>query len=451
MQKKLTRPQTTAISVMLFGMFFGAGNLIFPAHMGQLAGKNVWLATLGFIITGVGIPLLGVAALGISQSNGLLDLSSKIGKKYGLFFTCALYLTIGPFFAIPRCASVPFTVGVSELFGNTKESTALLIYSACFFALVLFFSLWPSKILTFIGKIITPAFLVFLCLLIVTVLIKAGADTSLIKPDPSYASGSFFNGFLEGYNTMDGLACLAFGIIVINVIKGLGVKEPTAVAISTVKAGFFSCLIMAAIYAGIALIGTQSRTFTSISENGGIALLQMSTEYFGDFGVIILAITITLACLKTAIGLVTSCAETFCEIFTKGRKYEIWAVVFCIVSFVIANLGLTSIINYAIPVLMFLYPLSITLILLSLFGRLYDFDKAISVPVTVFTLIAAVFDFINALPDTAKHLLHLNFVCDFAKKYIPLFNIGLGWIIPALAGLLIGIVIYLLKPKKTGE
>ena len=112
MKKHLSSKELILVASMLFGMFFGAGNLIFPVSMGQLAGSSLWAASAGFLITGVGLPLLGVAALGISRKEGLLELSSQVGKSYGIFFTCILYLTIGPFFAIPRCASMSFTVGI---------------------------------------------------------------------------------------------------------------------------------------------------------------------------------------------------------------------------------------------------------------------------------------------------------------------------------------------------
>lgn len=118
MKRKLTFQQYIAVASMLFGLFFGAGNLIFPVSMGQMAGRRVWPAIFGFLITGVGLPLLGVAALGMSRCNGLAEMSQRIGKKYGTFFTCALYLTIGPFFAIPRCATVPFAVGIEPILGK---------------------------------------------------------------------------------------------------------------------------------------------------------------------------------------------------------------------------------------------------------------------------------------------------------------------------------------------
>ena len=226
MKKKLSFREYVTVASMLFGMFFGAGNLIFPVSMGQQAGSQVWITTLGFLITGVGLPLLGVAALGISQSNGLFDLSSKAGRPYGMFFTCALYLTIGPFFAIPRCATTSYTVGLEQILPEGHAKLFLLLFSLAFFAVTLFFSLRPGKILTWIGKVLNPCFLLFLGILLVVALVSPGASISSVEPMGDYASQPFLKGFLEGYNTMDALAGLAFGIIVVQVIQGLGVKEP---------------------------------------------------------------------------------------------------------------------------------------------------------------------------------------------------------------------------------
>ena len=149
MKRKLTGGELVSVASMLFGLFFGAGNLIFPIHMGQLAGRQLAPAILGFLITGVGLPLMGVASIGVSRSDGLIGLSGRVSRGYCVFFTCALYLTIGPLFAIPRCAAVPFTVGVEALLGaGANVSLALAVFSALFFAAVLGFSLFPGRILT---------------------------------------------------------------------------------------------------------------------------------------------------------------------------------------------------------------------------------------------------------------------------------------------------------------
>ena len=157
--------QRILVAVTLFGMFFGAGNLIFPVHLGQLAGRNLFPAMIGFIITAVGIPILGVAAIGSTHSDGLQSLASKVGRRYSYVFTCLLYLTIGPCFAIPRCATTSFTTGIAPMLGTQiSERFALFLFSAIFFALVLLFSLKPGNITLWIGKIINPLFLFFLAI-----------------------------------------------------------------------------------------------------------------------------------------------------------------------------------------------------------------------------------------------------------------------------------------------
>ena len=239
---------------------------------------------------------------------------------------------------------------------------------------------------------------------------------------------------------MDALAGLAFGIIVVNVIRGLGVEEPGAVAKSTVKAGIFGSILMAVIYLLVTVVGAQSREMMGISENGGLALSGIAEYYFGKAGAFLLAATVTLACLKTAVGLITSCGETFEGMFPKGPSYRVWAVVFCLLSFGIANLGLNTIIAYSLPVLMFLYPLAITLILLTLCGRFFGNDLRIYRWVTVFTAAAALVDFINALPAEAQRVLHLQGFAEAAGNFLPFSEQGFGWLCPALIGFVIGAV-----------
>ena len=440
MKQKLTPRETLAVASLLFGLFFGAGNLIFPVHMGQAAGTHTVAATLGFVITGVGLPLLGVAAMGLSRSESLTGLAGQVGKGYGLFFTVLLYLTIGPCFAIPRCATTSFTVGVVPLLSGGSEKLWLLGFSLVFFLLVLCFSLRPSGILTWVGRIINPVFLIFLFSLIIASALHPMASISQVPPEGSYAVQPFLQGFLEGYNTMDTLAALAFGITIVQVIRQLGVEQPADLAKSTCLSGIFSCLLMAVIYALIAWMGAQSRGGYALSENGGIALADIATHYFGRAGHLILAATVTLACLKTSIGLVTSCAETFALLFPR-IGYKTWTWIFSLFPLIVSNLGLTTIISYSLPVLMFLYPLAITLILLSLFGDLFGRDRRVFVSVTVFTLAAALLDLLAALPDGAKQALHLEGLLTWANAYVPLFGLSLGWLLPAAVGLVLGLVL----------
>lgn len=448
MKKTLSLKEKIIVASTLFGMFFGAGNLIFPVHLGQMAGSNSWPAIIGFVITAVGIPILGVAAIGNTHSDNLLTLSSKVSRGYGIFFTTALYLTIGPFFAIPRCATTSFTTGVAPMVGENSLVIGQLIFSAVFFAIVLICSWSPKKITLYIGRIINPIFLVFLAILVIVALVNPLANMADVAPIESYESGAFFNGFIEGYGTMDAIAGLAFGIVIIEVVRSLGIDGDDVVAKETVKSGVLTAILMGLIYVVTIIMGAQSRGLFEVSDNGGIALAHISNHYLGTAGSIVLALTITFACLKTAIGLVTSCAEMFVRMFHRPFNYRGWVLVFSVFSFVISNVGLTAIINYSIPVLMFLYPLAITLIAVALCERLFGKSKYVYIWVTVGALIAAIFDFLKTLPEGIQTALNIPALTEQVGKILPFFDLGLGWIVPSLIGLVIGFVLHLIKDKK---
>ena len=248
---------------------------------------------------------------------------------------------------------------------------------------------------------------------------------------------------------MDILAGLAFGIIVVRVIQGLGVEDSDAVAINTVKAGVFGCLLMGVIYLAVTVIGTQSRGLFEVSENGGIALAQISQHYLGGVGLFILAATVTLACLKTAVGLITSCSETFFDLFPGVMSYRSWAFLFTGISFLFSNLGLSRIIAYSVPVLMFLYPLAISLIFLALFDRFWGHDRVVYTWVTVLTLVGAFYDFVRSLPAWLLTACHLDGILKVLKETLPLAKLGLFWLCPAAIGFIIGLTIHFLRGKKT--
>lgn len=440
MNQKLKFNQYVLIASMLFGLFFGAGNLIFPIILGAKAGNMLIPALGGMLVTAVGIPLLGIVSMGISRSEGLLHMSGRVSKGYSYFFTCALYLTIGPLFAIPRCAATSFTMGIQPMVGEYK-TIAQLIFTALFFAAVLFFALRPSNILNSVGKWLNPTFLIFLGILVVAALINPVQSVASVQPTGDYATGAFANGFFQGYDTLDALASLAFGIIVINVIRDYDIKEPSSIAKSTIKSGIFSMLIMAFIYTIIAVVGAQSYGLFSdkignADFTGGDIFSIVAEHYFGKWCLILLAITVTFCCLKTAVGLVTSCAETFSKMFGGKVPYAVYAIVFTAFSFLVSNIGLSKIITLSAPVLYFLYPLSIVLILLSLFGKLFSHNRAIYACSIGFTTVTAFFDLLRV-----SGVEKFNTVIDWVATWLPFYKIGLGWVVPALIGFVIGFII----------
>lgn len=443
MKRSLTLKETVALTSMLFGMFFGAGNLIFPAILGINAGSNIWSAFFGVFVTAVGIPMLAVVALGLSRSEGVVELSGRVSKGYSLFFCTLLYLTIGPLFAIPRCASTAYSVGAVKLLPAGHDGLFLALFSLVFFAIVLYFSLKPGGIMTWIGKWLNPVFLLFLAVLVIAALLKPITGVSAVTPATGYETGggAFFRGFLEGYNTLDALAGLAFGIVVIDVVCSHGVTQPEDVARSTARAGIFSCLFMGFIYLFITLISTQSAPVCASASNGGEVLGLIADHYFQAAGSVLLTAIVTFACLKTAIGLVTSCSKAFVDMFPKGPGYNQWAIIFSVVSFGIANFGLSSIVAWCVPVLMFLYPLAITLVLLALFGKTFGNRKGVYVWTTAFTLVAAIFDMIGAVSRMIPGNALLSGLTGFAGKVLPLYSLGLGWVCPAAIGFIVGLVV----------
>src|SRR5690625_6448996 len=226
LKTKLSFSSHVAIGVMLFALFFGAGNLIFPAELGQASGTNLLPAIIGFLITGTGLPLLGVLAIAYSGSENLQDLASRVNPVYAIFFTSLLYLTIGPFFAAPRTATVAYDVGFLSFIGEVFHQVGLFIFSLIFFAITLLISLKPAKLVDNVGKILAPGIVILLVILLAMVVVKPMG--SIEAPLEAYASGSFVTGFLEGYNTMDALASLVFAMIVIQAIRSMRSEEHTS-------------------------------------------------------------------------------------------------------------------------------------------------------------------------------------------------------------------------------
>ena len=446
MTKKLTFKESMFIGSMLFGLFFGAGNLIFPVHMGQESGSAVFWANLGFLVTGIGLPFLGVIAIGVSKTSGVYELAERIGKKYALVFTVLLYLVIGPFFALPRLATTSFEIGLTPFIQAKQQHVFLVIFSILFFFTAWWLSRRPTKILDYVGKFLNPAFLILLGILLVLAFIHPLGAIDQATVQPSYQEHAFFTGFTQGYNTLDALAALAFGILIVTTIRNMGVTKPSEIAKDTIKSGAISIVLMGIIYTLLAYVGTMSLGGFALSSNGGIALAQIADHYLGTYGSILLALIVILACLKTGIGLITAFAETFTDLFPK-RNYIVFVTLASALACLVATVGLTNIIQISLPVLMFIYPLAMTLILLVLVGPLFKQRPAVYRMTTYFTLIASILDGLNACPDGIKQTSFVKTLLDFATNYLPFFKLGMGWIVPALIGLVIGLIWSMVKKE----
>jgi len=444
MNNRISVSSQFAIGFMLFALFFGAGNLIFPAELGQYAGENLWKGIGGFLITGVGLPLLGVVAIAYSGSKNLQDLASRVSPAYGVFFTALLYLTIGPFFAAPRTATVAYEVGIMSYIPESSQQLGLFIFSIVFFAITLVFSLYPAKIVSNVGKVLAPTLVVLLGVLLVVAFINPMGPIG--SAESGYVEGPFVTGFLEGYNTMDALASLVFAIIVINAIRSFGVSNKGQILSVTVKTGFIAAILLAVIYVGISYLGGISVEHLGLFDTGGPVLSGAASYYFGTIGSVLLAVMIILACLTTAIGLVTANAEYFNTLFPKV-SYKVLVVFFSTITFIVANFGLANIIAFSIPVLMFLYPLSIVLILLTFTSRLFNHARLVYVATIAVTFLIAIVDGITELSKTLEvDFNFINPVVDFYDKVLPFYEEGLGWLVPALIVIVVtGIIANVLK------
>ncbi|OCA91752.1 branched-chain amino acid transport system II carrier protein [Pseudobacillus wudalianchiensis] len=450
MKTKLPFSAYLAIGVMLFALFFGAGNLIFPAQLGQNAGTNVWPAVIGFLTTGVGLPFLGILAMGFSGSSNLQELASRIHPIYAVIFTSLLYLTIGPFFATPRTGTVAYDIGISPFVGEGSAQMGLFIFTLVFFGVTMWLSLNPSKIVDRVGKILSPALIILLFVLLITVIVKPMG--SIEAPQEMYTSGAFVKGFLEGYNTMDALASLVFGIIVINAIRAMGVTSKGEVLSATIKSGTVAITFLAVIYVGIAYLGATSTEKFGVFETGGPVLNSAASYYFGSFGSVMLAVIIILACLTTSIGLITACGEYFNTLMPK-ISYKKFVVFFSVFSFVIANFGLSNIIMYSIPVLMFLYPLAVTLMLLTFLSPLFNHSRVVYVAATIVALMISTIDGIKTFCDSfgIAYFNWVKAVVAFYEQVLPLYSQGLGWLLPVLIVILITGIIARFQKLNTVE
>ncbi|OLS40702.1 branched-chain amino acid transport system II carrier protein [Bacillus sp. MRMR6] len=439
MSKKIPVSFLITLGFMLFALFFGAGNLIFPVMLGQSAGTNIWSANAGFIVTGVGLPLLGIIAVGISGKSDVQSLASRVHPIFGIIFTVALYLAIGPLFAIPRVGTVSFEIGFKPFIPEDYTVMGLLIYTIIFFGLTVFLSLKSSKIVDIVGKLLTPVLLLIIAILIITAFYNPLGQFQ--SPTEHYMNHAFFKGFQEGYLTMDALAAFVFGIIVINAVKEKGASSKREILMAVTKAGVIAAAILGAIYASLSFIGASSVGRLGLLDNGGAVLSSVSKYYFGSYGSVLLSLIVSGACLTTSIGLITSCGSYFSKLMP-SISYKTFVIIFSVFSAVLANYGLTELIAISVPVLVTIYPLTICLIALTFLHPFFKGEKVVYQGSMSFTLFVALFDGLNA---AGIAIAPIN---DLFTKILPLYEVGLGWIVPALVGGICGYIFGVLRKKK---
>lgn len=401
------------VGFALFSMFFGAGNLIFPPSLGNKLGDQYLLGIIGFIVTGVGLPLLAILAC--SKGNGTFEsITNKIGNKFTLILTTVLFFAIGPLLAIPRTAATTFEISIQPLFPTWSPIIVMAIY----FIINLFFVLKRSSIIDTIGKFLTPALIVIL-----TIIIVKGIVSPIGEISSTDANNILSMSLLEGYQTMDALGALLFaGVISSSIIqKGYKGKEANSILL---KASLIAVVGLAFVYGGLTFIGAHTVNLVDSNISNTALLVFIAREILGTFGVALIGAAIGLACLTTSIGLLTA-GSTFFEKVTNGKlSYKFNAIVISIMSYIIACQGVDNIVKLSVPILNVLYPVAITIIFVTLLNKFLTNIIAIKIAVYASLVCGLLFSFFGD-----------------SLSFIPLASVGFGWVIPTLIALIIGLFI----------
>ncbi|MGK5508421.1 branched-chain amino acid transport system II carrier protein [Brevibacillus formosus] len=435
----LSKKEMLLVSFMLFSMFFGAGNLIFPPYLGQEAGSLVWLSITGFVLSAVGLPILGVIA--IAKAGSFYQLASRVHPSFALIFPILIYVSIGPALAIPRAGSLAYEMGMAPFLpAQAADSTwSLFLYTIVFFGIVFWFSLTPSKLIDRFGKILTPTLLTMIALIYVKSLFTPLGPTGV--PAGKYATNPVVQGFLDGYLTMDALAALVFGIVIANTLRSKGIEDKKQLSANMIKAGLGAGMLLTFIYVILGLLGSSGASLGR-PENGGLLLTAIMRQLFGTSGTLILGVIFTVACLCVSIGLVTSCSQYFHGRF-KGLSYRGWAIILCVLSMGVANLGLSEILSVSVPILGAIYPIAIVLILLALLERWIPAHSTVYMTTVAVVTVFGVVDLMN--------LTFFNQSWNDILGVLPFYKEGAGWIMPAIFAGFVGVLLdFWKRTNRTG-
>ena len=418
--KKKFGADSIVVGFALFSMFFGAGNVIFPPYLGFGAGTQWVNGFLFYFIADIGLALFALFTL--LKVGGSENITGRIGSVASNILMSAIILCIGPMVAIPRTAATTFEMSVAPLISGVSP----VIFSVAFFIVVLLLSIRQSAVIDVVGKVLTPALLIGLLVLIIKGIISPLG--SIVNP---HVDSSFVivNGIKSGYQTMDVLAALAFGIIILKSAQEKGYSDARESSKMIRAAAVIAGVLLLIVYFGLTYLGATSASLFSLGISRAELVIGIVERLLGKTGLVIFAVVVALACMTTAVALVSSAASFF-EKLTKGRlSYATLVIIICVSSAVISNLGLDRIVAVASPILDIVYPPTLVLIALSWFGD--RLSRGVYRWAVIGALIASVLS-----------TLSLYGVSVPIVNTLPLASLGLGWIVPA-AGF--GIVAYVIS------
>ena len=433
----MSTKQVIMVGFTLFAMFFGAGNLIFPPALGFSSGEYFWTAIIAFVLTGVGLPLLGVIVGSISK-DGYRESLKNIYPAFAVIFLVVIYLTIGPFFAIPRTATTAYEMAVVP-FLSENTGLWLLIFSLVYFIIVFLLSIKPGSLVNSIGQVLTPLLLISIVLLIIFAGIAYFNNPINPANETFEATSPFSIGFTEGYLTMDAIAAIAFSVLVLNSIRQLGITNRKDLLFGTIKSAFLAAILLGVIYISLGWLANKVDLGGAAVDDqnlGTFLLTFMSSDIFGIFGPILLGTIVFLACLTTGTGLIVSVSGYFNSILPRV-PYKVWVVLFVLISFGLANQGLDQVIATSVPILSIIYPVAMTTVVLLVLTYFVPSPKlSLQIPV----LLVAILSILSVI--------HRNgwLTMDWLEV-LPLFSASFEWLPFMIVGYILGYVIALNKPR----
>jgi len=403
--------QTLVIAFALFSLFFGAGNLILPPYLGYNAGDGWFWVLIGFSISAVFIPILAIYGHAKLQGT-ILDFANKVSPTFAVLFSILIYL-IAIALPSPRTASVTYEMAIEPFFQISS-----LELSSIYFALVLVFVLNRNRMLSIIGKFLTP---LIICILLI--IICLGLFTEVASVRDSIFNNSFAEGILEGYQTFDAIGGVVIGGVVVISLSLQGKFNYEEKKRMIIRSGLFAGLGLFLIYGGLIVLGAHNSNVLVI-DNRTELLSVLSIQNLGNIGNVFLSVLLSLACFTTAVGIVTGTADFVKGLIGNSQKaYIITAIIACVLGVLIGQFNVYYIINVALPVLMFIYPITIVLIILNVLP-----EKWASTLVFRGVVLAT---FIFSIPDFLKFLIAEEKLFSL-KEMIPLSEYSLGWVLPAV-------------------
>ncbi|WP_274369780.1 branched-chain amino acid transport system II carrier protein [Morganella morganii] len=424
------------LGMMVFALFLGAGNIIFPPMAGYHSGTDWFSTSLGFIVTGVVLPFLTLITVAVKGRGERL--SVDLPRWVSVTFWVALYLILGSTFAMPRVTNTAYELGFLPLGFVEKSTASHLIFAFVFNFVSLFFMLKQGTMISAIGKFMTPA-LLFLLVAVGIAVIRTPLSP-INEPINQYVDFAFFSGIIDGYQTMDVLSAMAFGGIVARALASRGITSPQEVVVITIKAGLIAVGLLAALYICLFYLGATSDAVSQTATNGGQIFSRYVDALYGALGTWLMCGIVLLASMTTFVGVTSACADFFAT-FNPRLDYRFWVVVSTLLTTIVSTFGLDTLLRVTVPVLLLIYPTTVALVFLQ-FAR-----RKMRNPRFTYGFTVAVLVMMSAL-DTLNNIGLLSTDVLTILDRMPLFKKGLGWLLPGVIAFIISFIAGNMRPAK---